>query len=442
MISEILTFVRDTHWDDFPADVRAQTELNVLDLIGTAVTGSQTELSGVIRRHALAQFGSPAGSRILFDGQRCSPAGAALAGGMTIDAIDCHDGYNPVKGHIGCGLLPAILAVADQREIRNGAEIMTAVTMGYEIGGRLGKALHSTVPDYHTSGAWVAVAAAAAAARLMNLPPDQIRHAMGIAEYHGPRSQMMRCIDHPTMLKDGSGWGSMSGVSAAYLAEAGFTGAPALTAEAPEVSGIWQDLGQYWISKDQYYKPYPVCRWAQGPIECILALKKEHGFTSHDVDHIEVSTFHESVRLATSSPKTTEEAQYSTSYPCAAALVRGTVEKAEISETSFKDPEIQRISTSLRMNEDAKCNEAFPERRYAKAAVHLKSGTVHISDYLEPKWSPTAQPSESELREKFHVMADPIIGPKRAEAIENSISAMAEGQSSVAFENAIYPEII
>ena len=29
---------------------------------------------------------------------------------------------------------------------------------------------------------------------------------LGIAEYHGPRSQMMRCIDHPTMLKDGAGW--------------------------------------------------------------------------------------------------------------------------------------------------------------------------------------------------------------------------------------------
>ena len=52
---------------------------------------------------------------------------------------------------------------------------------------------------------------------------------MGIAEYHGPRSQMMRCMDHPTMVKDGSGWGAMCGVSAARMAKAGFTGAPALT---------------------------------------------------------------------------------------------------------------------------------------------------------------------------------------------------------------------
>lgn len=31
----------------------------------------------------------------------------------------------------------------------------------------------------------------------------------------------MRCIDHPTMVKDGSGWGAMAGVSAALLAADG-----------------------------------------------------------------------------------------------------------------------------------------------------------------------------------------------------------------------------
>ena len=64
-------------------------------------------------------------------------------------------------------------------------------------------------------------------AGVLELNPEQTAHAIGIAEYHGPRSQMMRCIDHPTMLKDGSGWGSMSGIIAGQLASNGFTGAPA-----------------------------------------------------------------------------------------------------------------------------------------------------------------------------------------------------------------------
>ena len=56
---------------------------------------------------------------------------------------------------------------------------------------------------------------------------ERLRHALGIAEYHGPRSQMMRCIDFPTMVKDGSGWGAIVGLSAVFAAD-GFTGAPAL----------------------------------------------------------------------------------------------------------------------------------------------------------------------------------------------------------------------
>ena len=78
-----------------------------------------------------------------------------------------------------------------------------------------------------------ALGRAAIVARPTRLSPEQTRYVPGIAEYHGPRSQMMRCIDHLTMLKDGSGWGAMTGVSVAMLARAGFTRAPVLTIEAP-----------------------------------------------------------------------------------------------------------------------------------------------------------------------------------------------------------------
>src|SRR5690606_12321012 len=112
--------------------------------------------------------------------------------------------------------------------------------------------------------------------RLHGLNVEQTRHALGIAEYYGPRSQMMRCIDHPTMLKDGSGWGAMVGVSAGMLAHQGFSGAPALTVESPEVADIWADLGQHWMVLDQGFKAHGVCWWAQPAIEACLALAREH----------------------------------------------------------------------------------------------------------------------------------------------------------------------
>ncbi|MCP5072218.1 MAG: MmgE/PrpD family protein [Rhodobacteraceae bacterium] len=420
-------FIHDTQWGDLSAKVQLQAELCVLDLVGTGIAGATTPLSAIIRDHAAAHFGGDMSVGMLFDGRTTSATGAALAGGMTIDAVDCHDGYNPVKGHIGCGLLPAVLALSEQQKRFSGAEFLTAIAIGYELGGRFGLSLHNSVSDYHTSGAWVAVTAAAVGARILGLNDAQTRHAMGIAEYHGPRSQMMRCIDHPTMVKDGSGWGAMAGVSAVLLAQGGFTGAPAITLEAPEVAEFWADLGDYWLIMDQYFKPYPVCRWAQGPIEGVLALKRAHNLTSGQVDHIEVTTFHESVRLATKDPKTTEEAQYSTSYPCAAALVRDSVGLAEIDPRGFNNPEIKRLSHSMVMTENTYCNENFPEQRYAKTSLHLRDGGILTSDYMQPRWTAEVPPSEAELRAKFHQLADGIVGRERAEGIESALAAMPRG---------------
>ena len=125
----------------------------------------------------------------------------------------------------------------------DGREFITCLVLGYEIATRAGMALHATARDYHTSGAWNALGCAAIGARMLGLSADATRHALGIAEYHGPRSQMMRCIDHPTMVKDGSGFGALAGVSAACLAADGFTGAPALLIEGEAEAPFWRDLG-------------------------------------------------------------------------------------------------------------------------------------------------------------------------------------------------------
>ena len=168
-------------------------------------------------------------------------------------------------------------------------------------------------------------------ARQLGLTQAQTREAVGIAEYHGPRSQMMRCIDAPTMVKDGSGWGAMAGVSAAYLAQDGFTGAPAITMEDPDLAGFWDDLGQNWYVEQQYIKLYPVCRWAQPAAEGAMALVRDHAVTPDQIAQIKVESFHEAKRL-NAIPTNTEQAQYSLPFSVAAALVHGTIGVREVTQ--------------------------------------------------------------------------------------------------------------
>ena len=256
----------------------------------------------------------------------------------------------------------------------------------------------------------------------MGLTKEKTKHALGIAEYHGPRSQMMRCIDHPTMLKDGSGFGAMAGVSAAYLAKNGFSGAPAITMDSDGVISFWKDLGQKWLIKEQYFKPYPVCRWAQAPIEAVLQLKHQYNITSKEVKNIEIHTFHEAIRLAISEPKTTEEAQYSTSYPCAVALVNGDVGVKEVSENSFREPETLRISKSLKMVENEYCNSQFPTQRFASAKIELNDGRILETEFVNPRWTAENPPKASELKTKFFKLSNPIIGKDNSKKIKFAVN--------------------
>ncbi|MFD0857858.1 MmgE/PrpD family protein [Roseovarius aquimarinus] len=424
-MSMIIDFLHDTRHGDLPQDVRRHARRWLLDLVGVAAGGATTDLSRIIRDHAAMQFGAGArGARMLFDGRIVSPAGAALAGGMTIDALDGHDGHKLTKGHVGCGVLPALLALSEAEGETRGDAFLTALALGYEIGTRAGIALHRTAPDYHTSGAWVALACAALGARALRLDAGRTRHAIGIAEYHGPRSQMMRCIDHPTMLKDGSGWGAMTGVSAAYLAADGFTGAPAITAEGADVADLWADLGSNWRISEQYFKPWPICRWAQSAVRAILDLRAEHGLTSPDVERIEIATFHESHRLAARSPSSTEEAQYSTSFPAAAAMVRGTVGPDEVSASAFADPEILRLSQGMIVIEAPEYNAAFPARRIAHVTLVLRDGRRLVSPPTEAPGDPEAPIADADLRAKFHGWAGPLLGASRAGAIEAAVDTI------------------
>ncbi|SDI14462.1 MmgE/PrpD family protein [Lutimaribacter saemankumensis] len=417
MTTNPIDFIHTLDAAAIPAPVLAQAKLSLRDLIGVAVGGSATRLAGIIRDHAAEDM--PGTMPILFDGRGSTAAGAALSAGMVIDSLDGHDGFNPSKGHIGCPLLPAMLALAHGD--CTGADFLQTLVMGYEFGARAAIAQHGSVPDYHTSGSWGAVTGAAAGARLRKLDPGQTRHALGIAEYHGPRSQMMRVIDHPTMLKDGSGWGALCAVQAVQMAARGFTGAPAITVE--EAPQVWGDLGRRWYMLEQYYKPYPVCRWAQAPVEAILSLRRAHGLAPEDVARIEVETFHEAVRLATNRPRTTEEAQYSTSFPCALAMVHGDVTPAALMDTALDDPRVLRLSEGLEMVESAHANGPFPLKRLARVRLHLVDGRVLQSGWTEPRWDHDAPPTPDELHAKFTALAAPL-GQTRAQAIADVIDTL------------------
>jgi len=423
-------FLLDISFDRLPFAVIEQAKLCCYDLLGTAVGGGRSATSSIVTRHAENHFA--AGTHItavqpLLGGTHMSPVGAALVGATMIDALDCHDGQRDTKGHVGCSMLPSLIAVLEsQSRPVTGRELISLIVAGYEIGTRAGMALHGTATDYHTSGAWGAVNCAALTAHVLGLNEEQFDHAMGIAEYHGPRSQMMRNIDHPTMLKDGSGWGAMAGTSAAYLAAEGFTGAPAITITADDASAYWQDLGQHWQILNQYFKPYPVCRWAQPAVAACLSLRLEHQFDPSQVEQITVSTFHEGVRLFSDVPSDTEQAQYAISFPVAMAVLKGAISADDV-YSGFNDPQARDMIGKVTLLESEDYNEVFPAERWAHVCIRMADGTEVVSEPHEALGDPHKPMSKTQFQDKYMSLCDPVWGVNKAQQVLDYIEQLEEG---------------
>lgn len=434
VLARVTRFALHLPAGDIPPEAMDRAALMLLDTLGiVAAAGPMT--AGMIARDTAAMlFGAgdagPA-ARMLFDGRRVSAAGAVFAAATQTDNLDGHDGYNPTKGHIGVVTVPTLAALAEDVDL-SGPEALAALIVGYEVAGRAGIALHATVTDYHTSGAWNALGVAAMAARVRGLTGAQLREALGIAEYHGPRSQMMREIATPTMLHDGSGWGALAGMTAAVMAERGFTGAPAVTVEAPEAAPHWDDLGRFWQIGHQYVKPYPTCRWAHAAVDAAREVMLAHGLRHDMIARVHIRSFDYAAALFQGMPDTTSKAQYALPFPVAVMLVHGRIGLEHISGAGLSDPVVAAMVARTTVEAAPKHQARYPAGRWADVDLVLTDGRVLSSGDTHARGGPERPFGAPEIVAKFHEFADPVLGADRAAALRDAVLALPRAGSRFA----------
>jgi 2-methylcitrate dehydratase PrpD len=409
----VLDFIISLAWDDLPAALRHQSKRCLLDLMGALVAGRRTPVGDIMAGVACDQFpGNQA--TILVSGERVSATGAALANGFAQNALDIDDGYRRIKGHPGAAFLPALLAALEFKGGCTGAEFLTAVVIGYEIGIRAGLIRHAVYPTYHSSGSWGAVSSAACAGRLLGLGRVHLREALGAAEYHAPIAPMMKGIDVPCMGKDSLGWGNLTGLASVFMAQRGFTGVEPLFSEAPEKDLI-TGIGRQYEILNLYFKPYAACRWAQPAVEACLKLVKENGLKPADLAKVKVRTFAAAAALTRRPPANTEEAQYNLAFPVAAALIDGAVGPAQVLPPRIFDREILDLAGRLEVEVAQEFEDRFPAKAIAAVEITTRNGTRYDSAAVEARWEPPdTLPTDDELKEKFLWLAGPVLGRQHA----------------------------
>jgi 2-methylcitrate dehydratase PrpD len=409
-------FIQRLDWEGLPAAVQARARLCLLDGLGAALAGTLTPLGRIAAGYAAAAFRGD-DSTILLRGERASAAGAAFANACAANALDVDDDAIFTRGHPGAQLIPTALAVAEMVGA-GGKALLEALVVGYEVAIRTGRCWHASRETYQACGSWGSVACAAASARLLELEPGQIKHALGIAEYHAPNAPMMREVAAPSMSKHAIGWGAMNGVASAELARRGFTGVPGILG-FPEYRDWVADFGRhFWMTDGVFYKDWCSCAWGHAACQAAWQLMRENSIPVDRIARIQVRTFGEAFRLYPEFPTTTEQAQFSLKWPLACLLLDGEIGPAQMLDARFEDARVRDLFTRIDVLLDPLMDRLYDENREADLRMHssvtitLGDGRSFDSGAVERGADRFDQP---DLERKFRRLAGFVLDPDRLE---------------------------
>ncbi|MEX2450075.1 MAG: MmgE/PrpD family protein [Rhodospirillales bacterium] len=299
VMRDLSHYIADALNKPLPPEVMEKAKQHSLDTLAAMVSGAKMHPGEMAIKYARLQGGVEeavvAGSDVV-----TSATIAALANGMTAHADETDDSHLASRSHLGCSVVPAALALGE-KEGRTGVEMMQAVTLGYDIGGRMTPALnvnrfyaagHST----HTFAPLFGAAAAAGA--LAKLNPDQVRWMLS---YTAQQASGVNCwardADHIEKAFDFGGMGARNGVAAVTMVQAGFTGVEdvfsgprnyffAFAPDDGKPELLLEDLGsRYEITRTNIKK------WSVGsPIQAVLdstqAIITEHDLAPNDIEKV------------------------------------------------------------------------------------------------------------------------------------------------------------
>ncbi|SBS32195.1 MmgE/PrpD family protein [Marinomonas aquimarina] len=434
-MSKVFGFNSSLKYSEIPDQTKGLITSSLLDILGIIAAATKNNTYENIRSFATQHYSAnQTSARLLFDGRSVSPLGAAWAGGFAADSLDGHEGHFLSKGHAGATVVPGLLALVDAhceqgRDI-TGEEFLTLLTIAYETSLRAGVSLMQSASDYHASGAFSGIGLVAAGARLLDLPQEVQQHALGIAEYFAPRCPMMRLVDYPSNLRDAHGAGAFTGINALLIAQSGITGAPAELLLSDTLSPAWQSLGQEWEIDNQYYKPWPVCRWAQPALTAVEAmLELDSDICAANIESIRIETFHESMRLQGHQPKNADEAQYALAFPVAAMLCYGTLGPEQVSDAEVHDEAILALSQLVEIVESQELSQRFPAEILSVVEILLKDGRRVRSPITQAKGDPAVPMRKADIHHKFLHYTTGILSSDQQYALIEEVESLASQPS-------------
>jgi 2-methylcitrate dehydratase PrpD len=412
-----------------PAPVVERAKIHILDTLGAMISGSQLKPGKVAIDFVRGQ-GGPAQATVVATNLRTSAILAALANAMTAHADETDDAHFPTVTHPGSVILPVSLGIAEMRH-RSGRDLINAVVLGYDVMCRINKAFDRAwmgKRGLHAGSLCAVFGAAAAASRLLGANATQVRHALALAGTQASGINTWRQDpEHIDKALCFSGAPARNGVSAALMADAGFTGTAtvfegeenffkAISEESRPEETI-KELGSRYELLDTSIKKYPAGQPIQATLEGYFRLVKEHSIDGRQIRKIVV-------RLPDTQARTINDRHMpdvNCQYMLAVAMLDGKIDFQNSHDFErMHDPQVLEFKQRVEIIADAELTKIFPAVRSAIVEIDSADGG-HFKILLDRMPGAPYNPlSAAEVEEKFLLLSVPVLGEKRCQAVVES----------------------
>ena len=433
LTQEIASFVAKTRYRDIPSDVVRLAEGFILDGLGVALAGSTDECARIVQAH-IRQMRARDECAVLGTGLRAPAPKAALANGVAGHAMDYDDTQLSTSKEAVYGLLThpttpvlaAILAVGEKEKI-SGEEFLLAYILGVEVECRIADAIapRHYQSGFHSTATMGGLGAAMAVGKLLHLKEEALIRSLGIA---ASMASGLR-ENFGTMTKPlHAGRAAENGVTAALLAQSGFTAATNILearrgfynamAGGYDESKIAGRLGRPYFMQEPgiSIKPYPSGSLSHPAQDLILDLVKQHDLHAANIESIDVGTNSNVPNaLIYPMPKTALEGKFSIPFCMAIAVLERKAGIAQFTDRKVRGRKVVELMKRVRLYVDDELEALGYDQVRSRIRIKLKDGKVIEGRYDVARGHPEKPMNWAELGEKFRDCARLVLPRKNAE---------------------------
>jgi len=416
-----------------PDEVAEHAKHHLLDTLAAMVSGSEL-LPGQAALRYIRSHGGKGAATIVGSTLTAAAGDAALANGVMAHADETDDSHNASRSHPGCAIVPAALA-AGEEFASDGARLLRAVTLGYDIGTRVVMAMggfefsyESSLSTHSIAGTFGAGAAATCAARLN---AQQMRWAL---DYTAQQSSGIvawrRDTDHIEKAFVFGGKPARDGVASALLARSGWNGVDDIfsgadnffQAYAPkaQTARLVEKLGERYEIVETDIKKWTVGSPIQGPLDAIEAIRGKRPFDADAVQRV-------TVRLAPTVAAVVDNREMPDiclQHMIAVMLLDKTVSfHAAHDKPRMQDAATLRARAKVNLLRDEDLAKLLPVR-VTVVEIELADGTRLSERVAAVRGTPRNPMSRAEVIDKARDLMAAVLGREKSERLIETVFAI------------------